>query len=465
MADHDEAYWRRWRLGVFRFLVPSFSPIASRRRSSGFSSRRHLDAGLCGSGHAGEVRQGRGDQGRALQCEECPGAGARNLGRKRLLRAARQVDRLDGGGWQVWSVERRENLLEDQSVLNLSKQGKATATQLYDYYLGYLKDPSVKQHYQSIPNSTVEFAKQWGMNVAVQDLHAVIDAAKRLGGRVVLGGHSLGGSVVTAYATWDFNGHAGAETPAWSTSTVAAPQRVNAQKATRNCRRSTRRASALAIVRGDRRALRRAVQRDRIGRVLVPNSRRSARLRGCSRRHRAAGPGHQRRPVRLRPQRLDVAAEPDRRAGTPRCRARRRRSGPRLERRRRADPDRPLRDDVLGYAMNNVDGTEWYFPQRLTDDTGGSTTGTRIRPRRSSTSTPPWATRSQDPADLCLRRPPRRRGVVAAAGAGRSPTSRRYLTLVNRQSTYAHNDPAGAYPTNDFFDHLVPFLKKIGSHG
>ena len=44
-------------------------------------------------------------------------------------------------GWQVWSVERRENLLEDQSEMNLAKEGKATATQLFDYYLGYLKGP------------------------------------------------------------------------------------------------------------------------------------------------------------------------------------------------------------------------------------------------------------------------------------------------------------------------------------
>ena len=28
-------------------------------------------------------------------------------------------------GWQVWSVERRENLLEDQSVLERAKEGKA----------------------------------------------------------------------------------------------------------------------------------------------------------------------------------------------------------------------------------------------------------------------------------------------------------------------------------------------------
>ena len=114
-------------------------------------------------------------------------------------------------GWQVWSVERRENLLEDQSELNLFKEHKATAAQLYDYYLGFLKDPSITRHIAPVATSSVEFAKQWGMNVAVEDLHLVIAAAHRLGGKVVLGGHSLGGSVVTAYATWDFGGHAGAD--------------------------------------------------------------------------------------------------------------------------------------------------------------------------------------------------------------------------------------------------------------
>jgi hypothetical protein len=35
--------------------------------------------------------------------------------------------------------------------------------------------------------------------------------------------------------------------------------------------------------------------------------------------------------------------------------------------------------------------------------------------------------------------------------------------MVNRQSTYAHNDPAGASPKrNLFLKKLVPFLKGIG---
>ena len=113
--------------------------------------------------------------------------------------------------WQVWSVERRENLLEDQSELNLAKRGQATATQVFNYYLGWIKNPAITPHFTTVPDSAVQYAKRWGLNVAVGDLHTVIAAAHKLGGKVVLGGHSLGGGVTTAYATWNFNGHPGAD--------------------------------------------------------------------------------------------------------------------------------------------------------------------------------------------------------------------------------------------------------------
>src|SRR5262245_55388541 len=51
-------------------------------------------------------------------------------------------------GWQVWAVERRENMLEDHSVLNQAKKGKATPQQLFDYYLGFVTDPSITTHFQ-----------------------------------------------------------------------------------------------------------------------------------------------------------------------------------------------------------------------------------------------------------------------------------------------------------------------------
>src|SRR5436305_1507591 len=116
-----------------------------------------------------------------------------------------------GRGWQVWAVERRENLLEDQSMLDKAKEGKATGKQLFDYYLGWLADPSIKTHFQFIPDSSVAYAKQWGMNTEINDLRRVVLAAKRLGGHVVVGGHSLGGSIVTAYAPWYFHGQPGAK--------------------------------------------------------------------------------------------------------------------------------------------------------------------------------------------------------------------------------------------------------------
>ncbi len=82
---------------------------------------------------------------------------------------------------------------------------------MFNYYLGWLTNRSITHHFQPVPDSTVPYAKNWGLKVAVEDLHGVIAAAQKLGGSVVLGGHSLGGSVVTGYATWNFSGKPGAD--------------------------------------------------------------------------------------------------------------------------------------------------------------------------------------------------------------------------------------------------------------
>ena len=39
------------------------------------------------------------------------------------------------------------------------------------------------------------------------------------------------------------------------------------------------------------------------------------------------------------------------------------------------------------------------------------------------------------------------------------------LTLVARAGSYAHNDPAGAYPHNAFFTGLVRFLETVRARG
>jgi hypothetical protein len=106
--------------------------------------------------------------------------------------------------WQVWSIERRENLLEDQSMLAQAKGGRANPQQLFDYYLGWLSNPAITTHFVPKTDAETAYGRDWGMNVAVNDIRVVIQAAKR-GGRKV----TLGGSIIDAYATWDFNGRAG----------------------------------------------------------------------------------------------------------------------------------------------------------------------------------------------------------------------------------------------------------------
>ena len=84
-------------------------------------------------------------------------------------------------GWQVWAVERRENLLEDHSALNRAKTGQITGQQLFDYYLGWITDSSIADHFQFIPDAQVAYARGWGMRVEINDLRRVVRSAQRVG--------------------------------------------------------------------------------------------------------------------------------------------------------------------------------------------------------------------------------------------------------------------------------------------
>jgi pimeloyl-ACP methyl ester carboxylesterase len=376
-------------------------------------------------------------------------------------------------GWQVWSVERRENLLEDQSELNLFKEHKATATQLFDYYLGYIKDSSITHHYQPKADSTVEFAKQWGMNVAVQDLHRVIGAAKKLGGKVVLGGHSLGASVVTAYATWDFDGHAGADDLAGliyvdggSTTTP-----MSAQAATQTLQaletpsaspwlafggiaapyaglfEATGAASALldpdapslgqtsGLLPSDIVPSERVTNVGQYGYALNASTSPSSLL--AAQAHLGQGIASQ----------GPIHGWDGTGALTP------------IDR---------FATMFSGAGIHNANGTEWYFPQRLTDDSGAVANG-NANPAQSVLDVD--ATMGHNlPKNLLIYAFGARLGgasipVDAQILAQQSGIPMSNLTLANYQSTYSHNDPAGAYPDNAFFDRLVPFLGKVSSQG
>jgi pimeloyl-ACP methyl ester carboxylesterase len=112
-------------------------------------------------------------------------------------------------GLQVWAVDRRSEALEDTSRFADALAGRITVQQAFDYYLGWLSNPSIQPHFQPIDPAQLGFAKQWGLSLALQDVRRVVLSAKRQGKRVILGGHSLGASMTVAYASWDFGGHPG----------------------------------------------------------------------------------------------------------------------------------------------------------------------------------------------------------------------------------------------------------------
>jgi pimeloyl-ACP methyl ester carboxylesterase len=378
-------------------------------------------------------------------------------------------------GWQVWSVERRENLLEDQSVLTAAKLGLASPQELYNYYLGYLTNPSITFHFNPVPESSVGFARQWGMNVAVEDLHRVIEAAKALGGKVVLGGHSLGGSVVTAYATWDFGGKPGADGLSGLVYDDGGSSPVPITKETAEAELSALAKKSPWLAFGGIEApylgLFSALGStltviDPKGQSLLeqfpflPPSLRSPVAPVTN----EAGFGYS----------VNVATSP------PSLIAAQIHGGKGVEELAEADglhgwngegaltPVQRYAEMLSGTGLLFADGTEWYFPERLTIDTGAVADGIPNPAQEvlgehaiHGTELPKSLKILAIDTELDKLLPANTlEAAVALAKLSGIPLSN--LTLINEETQYAHNDPAGAFPNNEFFNHLVPFLEGIG---
>jgi len=369
-------------------------------------------------------------------------------------------------GWQVWAVQRRESLLQDESVLNLAKEGKASNQEVFNYYLGWLADPSIKTHIRSVTDSSMGFARDWGLNVAVQDLHRVIEAAKRLGGEVVLGGHSLGGSVVTAYATWDFNGRPGAEDLAGLVyddgGSFTTP--VTAQAATQELQTLRVSTPWLAFSGIPAPYLGLFSATGSIGALIDPN----APALGQS---FALLPAALKAPIPVTNLALfgyDTDVKTSKLSFASQVHVGQLNTSVTPAGWSRAGAITPIKRWAMmlaGWGVENADGTEWYFPQRLTDDTGAVGNGI-ANP----------AQRVLDVHATMGRRLPKRLLIYAFGAYGgqaildaaralakQSHIPAANLTLISRHGTYAHNDPAAAYPNNAFFSHLIPFLEHVAA--
>jgi pimeloyl-ACP methyl ester carboxylesterase len=372
----------------------------------------------------------------------------------------------DAPNWQVWAVERRENLLEDHSMLDRAKARKATAKQAFDYYLGYLADSSIKTHFVGIPDADVAYAKQWGMNTEIQDLARVVKAARKGGRNVVMGGHSLGGSITSAYATWDFNGKPGAKDLSGLVfiDGGSSPIPVTSEQANQSLQ-ALQNGSPWLTFGGFPAPLAGLFNSTgSLGVRLDPNS-------------PSIGQAFPLLPANLKPPvpvtnvaqygyALDSATSPTSLVAAQAHLGRLASSGrPRgWTRAGELTPILRFADMFSGWGLKGLDGTAWYHPQRLTIDSGAVGAGN--------------ANPAQDVLDVHsthghdLSHKLRIYAFGAALGGTRvldaakalatqSGIPRRNLTLVDRHRTYAHNDPNSASPKNDFVKNLIPFLGKL----
>jgi pimeloyl-ACP methyl ester carboxylesterase len=378
-------------------------------------------------------------------------------------------------GWQVWSIERRENLFEDQALLTKAKAGKATEQQVYNYYFGYLQNPSIKPHFVPVPDSSVQFVKQWGTAVAVQDMHRVIEAAKKLGGKVVLGGHSLGGALATAYATWNFNGRPGADDLAGLVfddgAGAALGSPITAQMAEQVLQGVQHQASPWLSAGVPAPYLGLFGSTGALAAFQEPDAPSIAEQAGLL------------KPFGLSPAvpatNLAVFAWNTNVPTSKLVFAFQAHIGKGLATHAvngvygwdgagALTPARRWAAMLSGPGVADADGVEWYFPNRLAAEglgTGAINNGIANPAGRV------FGLRST----LGHRLPKRLlmyafgayggKAITAATSqlAAQSGIPARNLTLVSRHGIYAHNDPAGAYPKNVFFDYLIRFLHKVAA--
>jgi pimeloyl-ACP methyl ester carboxylesterase len=102
---------------------------------------------------------------------------------------------------EVWAVDRRANLLEDRSAIRASLWERDPML-AYNYYI---RDLATPQGFNLFPPDDVRFMAEWSLEVHLYDLHEIVKQAHLQASQVILGGHSLGGSMVSYYAAFDFS--------------------------------------------------------------------------------------------------------------------------------------------------------------------------------------------------------------------------------------------------------------------
>jgi pimeloyl-ACP methyl ester carboxylesterase len=364
--------------------------------------------------------------------------------------------------WQVWSIERRENLFEDHSYADKLKRGEITPTQFYEYYLGWRQSGSTPRYsFTSLPGG--DYARGWGMRVAVGDVRKVVEEARADSRQVVLGGHSLGASITTAYASWDFDGEVGGDD---LSGLVAIDGGSGASTLT-----ADQAANQLLILQS-------TPPWTSIGPIPSPFAGLfnivGSGLAKTAPHAPSAAQGFFLLPSILKPPvqatneaqygyAIDTETSPSFLALTQVHAGRLAAGGTPLgwEGAGEITPIQRVADLFFGTGLEGIDGTAWFHPQRLSIDSGAVNAGI-ANPAQDVLDVS--AIHGADLGHLRLYAFATTLGAqrvldAATLLAGQSGIRSEDVTLVDGRPGYAHVDPLSAYPQNDFVDTVVPFLK------
>jgi len=165
-----------------------------------------------------------------------PGTWAGAMSMDRFARDLLRMSKRAGNtGIEVWLMDRRSEQLEDHTAMGwaVENTGSMSPSEIVsgisDYYRpafepGEEHSEISGRKFVPLDQDAVRFMANWGADVAIRDWRAVVMEAHRAvgnevtdpdegepyvsenrGGRVFIGGHSLGGSLTVMYASYDFD--------------------------------------------------------------------------------------------------------------------------------------------------------------------------------------------------------------------------------------------------------------------
>jgi hypothetical protein len=111
---------------------------------------------------------------------------------------------------EVWGLDRRANCLEDLHGVQAAARAKGIQP-AFDYYYGGKEVEGRKFPGFTSPEGA-KFLEGFGLERTIRDWYTVltreIPSQSARNKRVICGGHSLGGPLTAAFASWDFDGNA-----------------------------------------------------------------------------------------------------------------------------------------------------------------------------------------------------------------------------------------------------------------